>query len=293
MIASGTSRPFQTVADLLAEFEDKLARVGVDSPRLSARMLLGEVLNLDHAGLVAHPDRPIEDREAALAREMVARREKGEPAAYILGRKEFYGLDFRVGRGVLVPRPETEHIIDFVLEEIWEVGGPRFADLGTGSGALAVALGVHLKSSRGLCLDRSRKALTVARLNMEDHCLENRLMAVQGDFGQLPVKPGSLDLVVSNPPYVPQKDYAGLDQEVRDFEPFGALVAGRDGLDAYRDMAPTCFEALRPGGLLFWEIGHGQGERVAEILHGAGFPAPFIRIRNDYAGLERVACAVR
>ncbi|WP_461211506.1 peptide chain release factor N(5)-glutamine methyltransferase [Desulfocurvus sp. DL9XJH121] len=292
------NRDALTLGELLAQCDDLLRGAGVDSPRLSARLLAGHVLGLDQVRLVVDAGRVLEDGEVAAVRALAERRARGESVAYILGNKEFYGLDFRVTPDVLVPRPETEHLVERALERLDAGSAVRFADLGTGSGCLAVTLATVFPQGLGLALDVSAAALAVARGNALRHGVAGRLCFVRGDMGAAFARPGALDLVVSNPPYVSEAEYAELGFEVADFEPRGALVpampdgAPSDGLECYRALAPVAADALRPGGLLLLEIGCTQGTDVSEALRATGaFGEP--EVLPDLAGLDRVVLARR
>ena len=276
--------PTPTIAELLAEADALLREAGVDSPRLSAQILAAHALGCDRVRLVVDARRVLGAGEAAGVRALVARRAAGEPVAYILGEKEFFGLDFAVSPAVLVPRPETEHLIEEAERRLGRDAAISFADLGTGSGCIAVTLAVRFEGARGLALDRSAAALDVARGNALRHGVDGRLQFLRGDMGGVWARPASLDLVVSNPPYVSEAEYRTVGFEVADYEPRSALVpdmggtsgkeggeasgdapavAGKsDGLECYRALTPRAAEALRPGGLLLLEIGWDQGRSV-------------------------------
>lgn len=286
------SRP--TVRDILQRSSAYLAERGADCPALSAQLLLGKALGLSRLDLLLQSDRPLGEPELDAARELVRRRGQGEPAAYILGEKEFFGLAFAVTPAVLIPRPETECVVEEAEDLFPRDGELDFADLGTGSGCLAVALAVRFPLARGLAVDRSAEALAVAKDNAVRHGVADRVRFVRGDFADLAalgVAPGTRDLVVANPPYVSEAEYAKVSREVRDFEPRSALVPGPTGLEAVAALAPAALEALRPGGCLLLEMGAAQAAAVREILIEAGFAS--VRVRRDLAGRDRVAVAFR
>lgn len=281
-----------TVREILQKSADFLADRRVDSPALSAQLMLGKALRLTRLELLLQSDRPLTEAELAAARELVRRRGRGEPAAYILGEKEFYGLGFTVSPACLIPRPETEHIVEEAEARFPRDAALAFADLGTGSGCLAVTLAVRFPQSRGLAVDLSAEALAVARGNAARHGVGERLSFVQGDFADLAglgVGQGSLDLVAANPPYVSAEEYARCSCEVRDFEPRAALTPGPTGLESIAALAPGARAALKPGGLLLLEMGMTQAAPVRDILARAGFSE--VRIRKDLAGRDRVAVA--
>jgi release factor glutamine methyltransferase len=262
-----------------------------DSPDLDARLLVGDALALDHAGLIAGADRALTPAEAARIIAATLRRLAGEPVARIRGSKEFWGLDLVVTPAVLVPRPETETIVEAALAAV-EVrpaaGALRIADLGTGSGAILLALLYELPNARGVGTDRSRDALIVARDNARRHALDGRTGFVACDQGT--ALAGGFDLVVANPPYIPHDAIAGLAVEVRAFDPMLALDGGPDGLAAYRAIAADARRLLRPGGTLVLELGMGQDDAVARILadHGLTVAAP---ARPDLSGIPRALAA--
>ena len=287
-------RPNQrpTLRDVVQAAAQRLAAAGADAPRLSAELCAAHALGLDRVGLLTGAERPLTEAETEAVAALVARREAGEPAAYILGRKEFYSLDLAVGPGVLVPRPESELLVDMALEAFGAEADIRAADLGTGSGALAVALAVHRPRARVLALDASAEALAWAEGNVARHGVQDRVRLVRADFTE-PLVPtlaqaGSLDLVLANPPYVSEAEYAELDPGVRDFEPRAALLGPEEGLWHLRRLAPHAGAALRPGGLLLVEIGWTQGDAAKDVLAAAGYVDA--RIYRDLAGRPRVAC---
>jgi release factor glutamine methyltransferase len=275
-----------TVREILGKTEGYLQEKGADAPRLSAQLLLAKVLGLDRLGLVLAMDRPLSVEELDGYRPLVARRGKGEPVAYLLGEREFFGLDFTVTPDTLIPRPETELIVERALELFPQGALSRFADLGTGSGCLAVTLAVKFPQARGLALDKSPGALAVARENAVKHGVADRLDFVEADFAALPETAGGYALVVSNPPYVTAAEYRECSRKVRDFEPQGALVPGETGLEAVPVVACAAKARLAPGGVLLVEIGWKQGPEAAAILAEAGFAD--VAVRRDLAGRDRV-----
>ena len=275
-----------TVREMLGTSEGYLGEKGVDAPRLSAQLLLAKVLGLDRLGLVLAMDRPLSVAELDGYRPLIARRGKGEPVAYLLGEREFFGLDFTVTPETLIPRPETELIVERALELFPQGALSRFADLGTGSGCLAVTLAVKFPQAQGLALDKSSGALAVARENAAKHGVADRLDFVEADFAALPETAGGYELVVSNPPYVTAAEYRECSREVRDFEPQGALVPGETGLEAVPVVARAAMARLTPGGVLLVEIGWKQGPDAAALLAEAGFTD--VSVRRDLAGHDRV-----
>ena len=280
----------------LSESTKQLESSGIDSPRLCVELILGEVLGISRASLLAFPERELEEEALVQAKKMLERRARGEPLAYILGRKEFYSLQFKVGPAVLVPRPETELLVDLALEQISPNANCLFADFGTGSGCLLAALLKNRPSWRGLGLDISQQALHIAAWNIAHHKVHYRASLLRADFGACPLRPASFDFIVSNPPYISEADYASLNPEVRDFEPAHALRSPANGL---RDPLAVCLAAercLKPGGRLFMEIGCEQGQSVLDFFKSCPLdPKAWeeAQIIKDLAGLDRVLFAIR
>jgi release factor glutamine methyltransferase len=275
-----------TVAQARRALAGRLREAAVESPELDARLLTGHALGLDQTGLVVQADRQLSDREAGALAALAERRLAREPVARILGIKEFWGLPLRITGATLVPRPESETLVEEALAAIDRVGprtrALRIADLGTGSGALLLALLCELPNAFGIGTDLSCEALAVARDNADRHRLNARAAFVACDFGI--ALGGSLDLVVCNPPYVASADMESLPPEVR-HDPRLALDGGADGLDGYRAIARQAPSLLAPGGDLVVELGHGQEPAVAELFRRSGLtPAP---ARADLAGIPR------
>jgi len=248
----------------------------------------GTTKDINSAWLAAHRDTPTNLAVSARLRALVERRRGGEPLQYIVGETEFYGLPFYVTRDVLIPRPETEHLVEKVLEFVLDFPGPSIVDIGTGSGAIAVALAHKLPRASITAIDLSASALAVARKNAK--CNGVALRFLEGDL-LTPVAGEKFQIIVSNPPYVPTTDRSTLSIEVRDHEPALALFAGIDGLDIYRLLIPQAFACLVPGGFVVLEIGYGQSPAITELLARSGFEQ--IEFIPDLQGIPRVACARR
>jgi release factor glutamine methyltransferase len=279
-----------TIAGIRRSLAQQFRDAGLDSANIDARMLIGHVLSLDHTALVTAGDRPLgaEERKAiaALARRRLAR----EPVARIIGSKEFWSLPLRINTSTLVPRPETETVVEVALAAI-DASGPRtralrIADLGTGSGALLLALLSELPNASGIGTDTSLDALIMARANAQRLGI-TRAAFVAGDMARPLSAP--LDLIVSNPPYIASAEFAALAPEVRAFDPRSALDGGADGLDCYRSLSASAPALLKPGGALVVEIGAGQADDVARLFSAAGLalepPQP------DLNGIPRVLLA--
>jgi release factor glutamine methyltransferase len=259
-----------------------------DRARQDAETLLLHVLGQNKAWLLAHLDDEFPEDQAKRFVEFFERRYTGEPIQYITGECEFYGLPFRVTRDVLIPRPETEHLVEKVLALAANFPNPRVVDIGTGSGAIAVALAHHLPHATITAIDLSATALTVAEQNAKRNRVAIRF--IEGDL-LTPVASEQFDILVSNPPYVPEPDRSTLSVEVRDHEPALALFAGSDGLDIYRRLIPQAFASLIPGGFLALEIGYGQSPAIANLLATSGFHQ--IEFLPDLQQIPRVALAQR
>lgn len=243
--------------------------------------------------LTIHPDDPLPDEAKTTLESLLKRRLAGEPVAYLLGTREFYGRDFEVDASTLIPRPETECLVDEALARLPE-RGVRFADFGTGSGCLAVTLAAERPFWRGVALDVSEAALTVARRNAERLDTADRLTFLCADFtlpGFHEAGTAGLHLAISNPPYVSEEEYAGLEAGVRDYEPALALVPGPTGLEHLKAVAEAAWRVLRPGGLLIMEHGASQGPAVRALCPPDRWKE--ISTGRDLAGLDRYLAAVR
>jgi release factor glutamine methyltransferase len=259
-----------------------------DRARLDAETLLLHVLGKSKAWLLAHADDELPESQAAKYFELLELRYNSEPIQYILGETEFYGLPFRVTSDVLIPRPETEHLVEKAIELAARFDAPRIVDVGTGSGAIAVALAHKLPVAQLTAIDISSSALAIARENARRN--EVTIRFLEGDL-LAPIAGEQFEIVVSNPPYVPVSDRATLSVEVREYEPALALFAGEDGLDLYRRLIPAAFQALIPGGYLALEIGFGQSLAITQLLESSSFEQ--IEFLPDLQGIPRVACAQR
>jgi release factor glutamine methyltransferase len=253
--------------------------------RLDAQLLLAHVLQRPRAWLLAHDDDQLTPEQAACYRTLCTRRADAEPLAYLIGEREFHGLPLAVGPGVLVPRPETEHLVEWALERLAGLSRPIVADLGTGSGAIALALARACPQAQVTAVERSPQALAIAQANGQRLGLAVHWRA--GDWWQ-PLAGQRFDLVVSNPPYI-----AAADPHLPALrhEPLAALAAGADGLDDLRAIIAGASVHLRPGGWLLLEHGHDQGAAVRELLDQQGLAHP--QTRRDLAGLERCSGACR
>lgn len=257
--------------------------------RRDAEALLLHLIKRDRAYLIAHPLDMLSAEGAVRYYALIERRVAGEPIQYITGETEFYGLPFHVDRNVLIPRPETEHLVEKVLSLVANFQQPRIVDVGTGSGAIAVALAHKLPAARITAIDISSPALTIARENAERNGVAERVRFLESDL-LAGVASEAFEIVVSNPPYVAESDRSSLAVEVREYEPAVALFAG-GGLDIYRRLIPVALAALVPGGFLAIEIGFGQDSAVAGLMADAGLRE--IEFTADLQGIPRVVSARR
>jgi release factor glutamine methyltransferase len=254
-----------------------------------AELLLRHVTGLDRAALLTRGTEALSTSMAATYGELLERRLGGEPIQYIVGETEFYGLRFRVNRDVLIPRPETEHLVEKAIALAERFERARIVDVGTGSGAIAVALAHALIEAEITAVDVSDAALAVAKENAQLNGVERRIRWRSGDL--LEGLAERFEIVVSNPPYVPGGDRDSMAVEVREYEPGLALFAGEDGLDVYRRLIPASFDALVSGGWIALEIGYGQAAGVGGLLEASGFVQ--VEFTRDLQGIERVAAALR
>ncbi len=259
-----------------------------DTETLLLRALRKNAPETNLAWLIAHDGEPLAPDAAATFCDLIERRLAGEPIQHIIGEAEFYGMPFHVNRDVLIPRPETEHLVEKAIALAAEFARPKILDVGTGSGAIAIALAHALPFAEITATDISPAALAVAKDNAASNGFADRVRFLEGDLLD-PAGPGPFDMVVSNPPYVPESDRATLDVEVRDYEPALALFAGEDDLAIYRRLIPAAFGALVPGGFLALEIGYGQQEAIHALLAGAGFSG--IEFTEDLQKIPRVVVA--
>jgi len=287
-----------------------LTAAGASTPRLDAEVLLAHSLQVERIRLHMYPERLLTAAEATAVSRLLERRLAQEPVAYILETQEFMGLDFRVSPAVLIPRPETELLVEQVA--CWLKNKGRLpeailwgADIGTGSGCIAVALAKLVPEIRMLAVDLSEAALAVAADNIQHHGLAHRVMPLAGDLlapvaaylkkdcgdDQRAFHTGNLlDVIVSNPPYINEKEMAALSPSVASYEPSSALAGGVDGLDYYRRLVVEAPSLLKPGGLLAFEIGHDQGRAVGNLMETCGFQT--VKCLPDLAGIDRVVTGI-
>ncbi|WP_321530277.1 peptide chain release factor N(5)-glutamine methyltransferase [uncultured Desulfuromonas sp.] len=275
-----------TVLSVLRWTAEYLKEKGIDSPRLDAELLIGDALNKDRVGLYLCYDQPLQPEELTKIRQLVARRAKREPLQYIVGHTEFWSLPFKVAPGVLIPRGDTEILVEEALRllEDTTISQQPVLDVGTGSGAIAVAMAHSCPELQVEAVDLQPEALVQAQANAERNGVADRVCFRQQDMAAL--SGGPYRLVVSNPPYIREDEMDGLMPEVRDHEPAVALQAGSDGLDCYRLLCEQALNLLTPGGWLLVEVGAGQADDVAALMVRHGLSETFQR--EDYNGIVRV-----
>jgi release factor glutamine methyltransferase len=275
----------------LASAVDRLEADDVGSPRMNAEVLLMFVLGVNRAYLYAHPERELTPEEESRYDEVLAQRATGMPSQYITGHQEFWGLDFVVSPAVLIPRPETEHLVEMVLELAREVPRPKIVDVGTGSGCIALALAHELRTAEVYAVDVVAEALEIAHANAARLQLEGRIRFLKSNVLQSLAGVHDFDFVVSNPPYVGFGEADKVQKSVRDFEPKGAIFAGEQGLDIIGPLVEQAHAALKPGGWLAVEIGYSMRDAVLGLLDSTSWEN--IRVIPDLRGIPRVVAANR
>ncbi|OAN48997.1 protein-(glutamine-N5) methyltransferase, release factor-specific [Magnetospirillum moscoviense] len=272
----------------VAALAERFAAAGISDSRFDARLLVAEVLGLTPGRLTAFPETAVSPAQAARLEELAARRAAREPMSHVLGHRGFWTLDLAVTQDTLAPRPDTETLVEAVLARIADRTAPlRLLDLGTGTGCILLALLSELPNATGLGIDRSAGALAVAAANARANHLDGRAGFQLGDWSQ--GLAGPFDVIVSNPPYIPDGDIDALEPEVARFEPRGALAGGADGLDCYRLLAPQMAALAAPGGIVAFEVGQGQDGAVARLMEQAGLCAA--DVVADLAGIGRCVIA--
>jgi len=274
----------------------RLEESNVPSAPLAAELLLMHILRRDRTWLYAHPEFELSPKDAAAYAQLIERRSEGVPTQYLTGRQEFWGLEFEVGPGVLIPRPETEHVIEVALERLGarRTEPLRIADVGTGSGCIAISLARELPCAEIVATDISAAALDYAQRNAARHSVSNRIQFLNADLLEAAIAAPSsaqsgFDLIVSNPPYVGRSDAASLPREVREHEPAEALFAGDDGLQIYPALIEQAARKLAPNGILVLELGYNGAQYVGSLLSAPHWSD--LRFTPDLAGIERVISA--
>ena len=260
---------------------------GIPNPRLEAELIVSHCLQLSRLELYLQFDRPLQEDELGAMRAALRQRAQGTPLAHITGRREFFGLDFEVGPAVLIPRPETELLVELALRATAPEQPLRVADLGCGSGCVGISIAHRRPRALVDLVDLSTEAVVIAKGNVSRHDLQERVEAVVGNWAEPLTGRGPYDLVVSNPPYVTESEWAALDRGVREHEPRSALLGGGDGLLCYRELMPQAARLLRAGGVLLLECDHRRVAGVEGISRST-WPSASIEIHRDLSGRERV-----
>lgn len=282
-----------TIAEAITSGARLLDQAGISEARRTAGLLMGHILGADRAQLLTRSSEQLRSSTLESFIQLVERRAAGEPLQYITGHQEFYGLDFKVSPAVLIPRPETEFLVERVIALARDCfsgldEGPIIVDVGTGSGCIAVTLAAHIADARLIAIDISPAALDIARENAAIQGVASRIEFLEGDL----LSPlagrcleGAVDFIASNPPYVPARDPHLIQREVRDWEPSEALFGGEEGLDFYRRLLDEGKRYLKPGGRLVCEIGYSQLEPLREMIESSGWE--LIEVTNDLQGIPR------
>lgn len=273
-----------TVSQALVSGGKRLKAAGVEAYSLDCRLILMHSTGLDEIELFTQGERILTPKEEKCFISCLKRREKNEPIAYITGKKEFMGLEFKVNAATLIPRPDTEILVEAVIEEGRKNGFGTFLDIGTGSGAIAVSVAKYMENAVFDGVDVSKAALSAARENAELNCVSQRVSFFESDIYNN-IKNKKYDCIISNPPYIETKAIAELDADVRVYEPISALDGGEDGLLFYKKIISGAFERLNKKGMLFFEIGFNQAESVSELMKAAGFEE--LKVLKDLAEIGR------
>ena len=280
------------IKEVLAMSVDYLKKHNIDNPRLDAEVLLAHLLNKDRIQLYVSFDLPLQKIELDQYRQMIYKRAHNIPVAYLTGNKEFMSLDFNINENVLIPRPETEQLVESIIEycENNNIIEPNIVDVGTGSGVIAVSLAYYLKKSRILGIDISKKALELAKSNIKKYEIDDRVKVVRGDIltPLIKVNKNNVDIVISNPPYIRSDEIEKLSEEVKK-EPKLALNGGNDGLKYYKQIIPQSEKVLKKGGLLALEIGFDQDNEIIDIFDSNW---ENVEVKKDYADHKRMIFAI-
>lgn len=285
-----------TVSGLIQWASALLNNHHIDTPRLDAEILLSHLLGCERIALYTHPSKPLKADTIAQYESVIQRRTQRFPLQYITNRAEFMSLNFYVDERVLIPRPETEVLVETVIKRSQALSGIReivIIDIGTGSGNIAVSLAKQLKNARIFAIDISPDALTVAKINAQKHGVSNKITFLCGDAFRPLEGPGTAvqaHFIISNPPYVADDEFPLLQEEVRDFEPYTALVSGRDGLQVFKHIIAEVNPWLKPGGFIAFEVGEKQAQRVSQLLQNTG-RLTHIEFLQDYQQIPRIVVA--
>lgn len=271
--------------ELYISGKNTLTKSGIENPGLEALLLISQALSINPTDIYSNPEREIKPDKAEEFNSLLERRITREPIAYILGEKEFYSRSFIVTPKVLIPRPETEILVDETITIVSDISSPSIIDIGTGSGCIAVTVGCECENARVFASDISLEALMIAMENTKRYDVLQRVSFICSDY-LTSFKDKSFDIVLSNPPYIGESDFLRIERDVRDFEPKLSLLGGEDGLDSIRKIVPQAKRVLKNGGWCILEIGAGQSERVLEIFLESGFNN--ISFIEDLSGVKRI-----
>lgn len=278
-----------TVLEALNLSTEYLNKKGIESARLNAELMLAHILNCKRLQLYLMFDRPLDENELSVYREFLARRAKREPLQYILGEVEFYNIKLKVNPDVLIPRPETELLVEKIIKDFSDKSEFKFLDIGIGSGNISIALLVNLPSSAGTGIDISDSALALANYNAESNSVKNRLELVHFDILKDDIQSlGKYDAVISNPPYVSSEDFETLEPELKVYEPQIALTDFYNGLTFYRKIISIADNLLKENGKVYFEIGKGQSNEIKTLMENKRINN--INIIKDYQGIDRIIC---
>jgi release factor glutamine methyltransferase len=281
-----------TVLDVLNKSTDYLDKKGIESPRMNAELLLADILKCKRLELYLMYDRPMTEKELTEYREYLKRRSTFEPAQYIIGTVEFYGLEFKVSPDVLIPRPETEILVETVINSVPKEDELRVMDIGSGSGNISIAIAVNLPNAQVSGIEISESAIVVAEENLKKYDLNKRVSFLNYDI--LNVNRDELsdfDIIVSNPPYVSKDDYSKVQKEILNYEPNIAVTDFNDGYKFYREIISLASQVLKPNGKIFLEIAQGQSKKISEFMKENNFNE--IYSVQDYQKIDRVIYGVK
>lgn len=275
------------ITDIIVEYSKQLDIIS-DTPRLDVEILLQKALGgVDRLYIHLNLSKELEIEQEEIFLRFIEERLKGRPIAYIVNNREFMGLDFYVKEGVLIPRPDTEILVEEIIELCKGKDDLDILDIGTGSGAITVSLAKYIEKSRLTSLDISEIALEIAKKNAKSNGVIDKINFIKSDlFQQIVGTNLKFDIIVSNPPYIRKRDIDELHTQVKDYEPYNALEGGIDGLDFYRNITEQSKNYLKPGGILAYEVGHDQAEEVVKIMQNNGYNK--IYIKKDLQGIDRV-----
>lgn len=276
-----------TIRDIIIKYSKELESIS-DTPRLDVEILLEKALgDVDNLYIRLNLDKEVTKEEKELFNNLIEDRLKGRPVAYIVGNREFMGLDFYVKEGVLIPRPDTEPLVEELIELCKNKESLNILDIGTGSGAITISLAKYLPTSKVTSFDMYDTPLEIGKINAVNNRVDDRVVFMKSDlFSAIENANTQFDLIVSNPPYIPKKDIETLHTQVKDYEPYTALEGGDDGLDFYRKITENSIKYLKENGILAYEVGHDQAQSVSEIMKNNGYSK--IYIKKDLQGIDRV-----